>query len=140
MFVHPLQMERRVKAAPSFPLLLFFFLLSLFPGGTVTLAQAQGHRRWCVAKPSSDDATLTANLNFACSHVDCGVLRVGGECFFPNSLISHASLAMNIYYQSMGRNYWNCYFNNSALIAETDPSELFTSSVFDSSIDFFWVA
>ncbi|KAM0938172.1 putative carbohydrate-binding X8 domain-containing protein, plant [Dioscorea sansibarensis] len=82
----------------------------------------QGEKTWCVAKPSADDATLLANLNYACSQVDCSVLQQSCSCFYPDILISHASIAMNLYYQSNGRNYWNCYFNNSAIIVITDPS------------------
>ncbi|WOL14496.1 glucan endo-1,3-beta-D-glucosidase-like isoform X1 [Canna indica] len=98
-------------------------LLSLAPGGIIDLVQAQGQQKtWCVAKPSSDEATLIANLNYACSQVDCGVLQRGCACFYPDNLMSHASIAMNLYYQSRGRNYWNCYFKNTALIVTTDPS------------------
>ncbi|XP_072959382.1 major pollen allergen Ole e 10-like [Typha angustifolia] len=105
------------KLAYSSALLL---LCLVFSGKTMTLVQAQ--KTWCVAKPSSDDATLLANLNYACSQVDCSVLQKGCPCFYPDNLISHASIAMNLYYQSRGRNFWNCYFKNSGLIVLTDPS------------------
>nr|XP_018680485.1 PREDICTED: major pollen allergen Ole e 10-like [Musa acuminata subsp. malaccensis] len=98
-------------------------LLSLTPaGGSVKLVQAQEQKTWCVAKPSSDKATLIANLDYACSQVDCSVLQRKGACFDPDILISHASIAMNLYYRAMGRNRWNCYFDNSALVVTTDPS------------------
>ncbi|CAL9056318.1 glucan endo-1,3-beta-D-glucosidase isoform X2 [Musa acuminata AAA Group] len=102
----------------SLPALYLALLLLL----SVPLARAQGQKTWCVAKPSSDEATLTANLNYACSQVDCSILQRGCGCFYPDNLISHASIAMNLYYQSRGRNYWNCYFKNSALVVTTDPS------------------
>uniref|UniRef100_A0A5B7BBK7 Putative glucan endo-1,3-beta-glucosidase n=1 Tax=Davidia involucrata TaxID=16924 RepID=A0A5B7BBK7_DAVIN len=76
-------------------------------------------KTWCVAKPSSDQATLTANINYACSQVDCRVLQRGCPCFSPDNLVNHASIAMNLYYQSRGRNRWNCDFRNSALIVMT---------------------
>ena len=76
----------------------------------------------CVAKPSSDEATLTAHVNYACSQVDCKVLQKGNPCFYPDNLMSHASVAMNLYYQARGRNYWNCHFKNSGLVTITDPS------------------
>ncbi|RWW51813.1 hypothetical protein BHE74_00041804 [Ensete ventricosum] len=85
----------------------------------VTLLQ----KTWCVAKPSSDDATLLENINYVCSQVDCSVLQRGFPCFYPDNLMSHASIAMNLYYQSRGRNPWNCFFNNSALVVTTDPSK-----------------
>nr|XP_010907228.1 major pollen allergen Ole e 10-like [Elaeis guineensis] len=113
-------MTRKVEAPTS---LAFFFpllLLSLAPGRAV--ASSQGQKTWCVAKPSSNNATLTENLNYACSQVDCKVLQKDCLCFYPDNLISHASVAMNLYYQARGRNYWNCYFKNSGLITTTDPS------------------
>ncbi|XP_072967088.1 major pollen allergen Ole e 10-like [Typha angustifolia] len=114
-------MARRVGSSPiSLPLSLAFLLLCLISGGTMNLVQ--GQKTWCVAKPSSDEATLLANINFACSQVDCGVLQKGSPCFYPDSLVSHASVAMNLYYQSRGRKFWNCYFKNSGLIVMTDPS------------------
>lgn len=81
-------------------------------------------KAWCVAKPSSNDATLLENINYACSIVDCGVLKHGGTCFFPNNLISHASVAMNLYYQSSGKNPWNCYFKASGLVTKINPSKI----------------
>lgn len=78
---------------------------------------------WCVAKPSSDQATLLANINFACSQVDCRVMQKGCPCFSPDNLISHASIVMNLYYQSKGRNKWNCDFRGSGLIVITNPSK-----------------
>ncbi|RZS02883.1 hypothetical protein BHM03_00032989, partial [Ensete ventricosum] len=81
-------------------------------------------KTWCVAKPSSDEATLLGNINYACSQVDCSVLQRGRACFYPDNLMSHASIAMNLYYQSRGRNPWNCFFKNSGLLVATDPSEI----------------
>ncbi|KAI3466007.1 hypothetical protein Pfo_022670 [Paulownia fortunei] len=100
------------------PLLLL--LLSFISVGNLGLVHAQ--KSWCVAKPSSEQGTLLANIEYACSQVDCGILQKGCPCFTPDNLINHASIAMNLYYQSKGRNYWNCYFGNSGLIVITDPS------------------
>ena len=88
-------------------------------------------KTWCVAKSSSDEATLWENLNYACSQVDCSVLREGSSCFHPDNLMSHASVAMNLYYQAAGRNKWNCCFKNSALVATTDPSKILTRVEFN---------
>ncbi|CAN8270726.1 unnamed protein product [Cochlearia groenlandica] len=79
-------------------------------------------KTWCVAKPSSDQATLQDNINFACTYVDCRVLSSGCPCYSPSNLINHASIAMNLYYQANGKNYWNCNFKNSGLIVITNPS------------------
>lgn len=80
-------------------------------------------KTWCVAKPSSDQATLLANINYACSQVDCRVMQKGCPCSSPETLINRASIAMNLYYQSRGKNHWNCDFRNSGLIVVTDPSK-----------------
>ncbi|KAI5069556.1 hypothetical protein GOP47_0015857 [Adiantum capillus-veneris] len=83
-----------------------------------------GQKLWCVAKPSAPENLLMANLNFACGEggVDCTQLQQGHACYSPNTIISHASYAMNMYYQKHGRNYWNCYFQNTGLVVFTDPS------------------
>ncbi|KDO52112.1 hypothetical protein CISIN_1g034483mg [Citrus sinensis] len=81
-----------------------------------------GQKTWCVAKPSSDQAALLANINYACSQIDCRILQKGYPCFYPDNLMNHASISMNLYYQAKGRNRWNCDFRNSALIVTTDPS------------------
>ncbi|GMY33471.1 glucan endo-1,3-beta-D-glucosidase [Fagus crenata] len=109
----------KAKAALSLLLLLLSFI-SVFAGGNLIMANAQ--KTWCVAKPSSDQATLLGNINFACSQVDCQILRRGCPCYSPDNLINHASIAMNLYYQAKGRNHWNCDFRGSALVVMTDPS------------------
>ncbi|XP_023876828.1 glucan endo-1,3-beta-D-glucosidase [Quercus suber] len=107
------------KVKPS-TLSLFLLILSFISGGNMIMAN--GQKTWCVAKPSSDQATLLGNINFACFQVDCQILRRGCPCYAPDNLINHASIAMNLYYQAKGRNHWNCDFRNSALIVLTDPS------------------
>ncbi|KAK6134456.1 hypothetical protein DH2020_031795 [Rehmannia glutinosa] len=99
---------------------LFLVLLSLSSVNFNCAIKMQ--KTWCVAKPSSDQATLLENINYACAQVDCKILQKGCPCFSPDNLINHASVAMNLYYQSRGRNPWNCFFTNSALIVTTDPS------------------
>ncbi|GMH24241.1 hypothetical protein Nepgr_026084 [Nepenthes gracilis] len=106
--------------ASSSALSVSLLLLSLFSGEF--LAVVNGQRTWCVAKPSSNEQTLLANINYACSQVDCRILRRDCPCFSPDNLISHASVAMNLYYRANGCNKWNCDFRNSGLIVLSDPS------------------
>ncbi|XP_057540307.1 major pollen allergen Ole e 10 [Amaranthus tricolor] len=101
-------------------ILLFLFFFSLISGPK--FAMANGQRTWCIAKPSSDEATLLANINYACSQVDCRVMQKGCPCFSPDNLINHASIAMNLYFRSKGCNLWNCDFRGSGLLVITDPS------------------
>ncbi|XP_077211499.1 glucan endo-1,3-beta-D-glucosidase-like [Tasmannia lanceolata] len=103
--------------------MLSFVLLLCFSSGTTRLANGQvAQKTWCVAKPSLDDTALQNNLNYVCSEIDCSVFRMGGSCYSPDFKISHASIAMNLYYQTNKRHTWNCHFNNSGLIVLTDPS------------------
>ncbi|KAI4972653.1 major pollen allergen Ole e 10-like [Hordeum vulgare subsp. vulgare] len=81
-------------------------------------------KTWCVAKPSTGEAALRANLEFACSESDCSAIQGTGGCSALNGgvLLSRASVAMNAYYQARGRNSWNCFFNATGIISITDPS------------------
>ncbi|PWA87879.1 RNA-directed DNA polymerase, eukaryota, Reverse transcriptase zinc-binding domain protein [Artemisia annua] len=104
------------------PLLLLFFIV--ISGGILGIAkgQATGQGAWCVAKPSTTEIELKNNIEYACSFVNCNMIQSGGTCFEPQTLISHASVAMNLYYQKQRRNFWNCNFTNSGIISVTDPS------------------
>ena len=79
--------------------------------------------KWCVAKPMTSDDLLQANIDFACNHVDCGLIRYGGGCYYPDTLINHASVIMNLYYQANGREDMSCYFKNTGCIVMKDPSK-----------------
>jgi hypothetical protein len=81
-------------------------------------------KTWCVAKAGSLETDVTNALNFACGEggADCGAIQPAGACYTPNTLLSHASVAFNAYYQKMGRNYWNCYFGGTGVVTITDPS------------------
>ncbi|KAJ0962615.1 hypothetical protein J5N97_027737 [Dioscorea zingiberensis] len=101
--------------------LFFLFPLALIFGGAGVFAKVE-QKSWCVPKPSADNATLWENLNFACAEVDCLVLQKDQPCYYPFTMRSHASVAMNIYYQVNGRNNWTCDFKGSGLTVITDPS------------------
>ncbi|KZV29722.1 hypothetical protein F511_05816, partial [Dorcoceras hygrometricum] len=78
---------------------------------------------WCVAKPSSSEVALQDNINFACNNLgDCSMIQPGGACYLPDTLINHASVVMNLYYQSRAREYWTCSFTGSGLRVIDDPS------------------
>ncbi|RAL44714.1 hypothetical protein DM860_003473 [Cuscuta australis] len=104
---------------------IFTLLLQLSSSGIMTRlanAQAPGQGSWCLPRPSTSDRELMANLIYACNVVNCTATQQGGPCFYPDTLINHASFAMNLYYQKSGANYWNCDFRKTAVIAVTDPS------------------
>ncbi|XP_047336498.1 glucan endo-1,3-beta-D-glucosidase [Impatiens glandulifera] len=79
---------------------------------------------WCVPKGGLQEAQLQTNLDYSCSQQenDCGPIQPGGACFEPNTVESHATYAMNLVYQNLGRNPWNCEFSQTAMLTQTDPS------------------
>ncbi|KAF7829684.1 glucan endo-1,3-beta-glucosidase 7 [Senna tora] len=78
---------------------------------------------WCVPKPGVSDVQLQANLDYVCGHgIDCGPIQPGGACFEPNTITAHAAYAMNLYYQTSGRNPWNCDFSQTAMLSSNNPS------------------
>ncbi|KAL0321961.1 UNVERIFIED_CONTAM: Glucan endo-1,3-beta-glucosidase [Sesamum calycinum] len=80
-------------------------------------------KKWCVPKADASDAALQANLDYACGQgIDCKPIQPGGACFTPETVRSHASFAMNSYYQAKGRNDFNCDFSGTGVITSTDPS------------------
>eukprot|EP00249_Psilotum_nudum_P005461 c18899_g2_i1 orf=125-559(+) len=89
-----------------------------------TSNRAVGRQIWCIGKPAAQDANLMRNVEYACGQagVDCSAIQPGGACYRPNSVISHASYAMNLYYQKNGRNWWTCDFINTGILVFTDPS------------------
>ncbi|XP_057436836.1 glucan endo-1,3-beta-D-glucosidase-like [Lotus japonicus] len=93
------------------------------PTTPVTPAPSAG-ASWCVAKQGVSDAQLQANLDYVCSqsNIDCGPIQSGGACFEPDTVASHASFAMNLYYQTSGRNSWNCDFSQTGMLVSQNPS------------------
>ncbi|KAL1206635.1 Glucan endo-1,3-beta-glucosidase [Cardamine amara subsp. amara] len=77
---------------------------------------------WCVALPAATHEQLQFNIKFACSYVDCSAIQPGGSCYYPNTLLDHASFVMNIYYNSQGRSFQACSFGNTGYIIDSDPS------------------
>ncbi|KAB2007614.1 hypothetical protein ERO13_D10G039450v2 [Gossypium hirsutum] len=114
------------KSPVSLPLLYFLLLLSFNSGILLKLANGQV-KKWCVAKPSTDDKALVSNINYACEQLgilgfNCSQIQPGGACYDPNTYINHASSVMNSYYQANGRQEHNCNFQGSGLITISDPS------------------
>lgn len=80
--------------------------------------------KFCVAKPEASDAALQANIDYVCSKgADCKPIQAGGACFDPNSVRAHAQFIMNSYYQTNGRNAFNCDFSGTGVITTKDPSK-----------------
>lgn len=78
---------------------------------------------WCVPKPQATDSQLQANINYVCSQgVDCKPIQPGGACFNPNNVRAHATYAMNSFYQTKGRQPFQCDFSQTAVLTNQNPS------------------
>ncbi|XP_021900795.1 glucan endo-1,3-beta-glucosidase 7 [Carica papaya] len=78
---------------------------------------------WCVPKADVSNAQLQANLDYVCGRgLDCSPIQPGGACFEPNTIASHAAFAMNLLYQTAGRNPWDCDFSQTATLSSNNPS------------------
>lgn len=80
---------------------------------------------WCVPKAGVSDAQLQQDLDYACGQgIDCGPIQPGGACFQPNTVLSHAAYAMNLYYQTSAKKPGDCDFSQTATLTSTNPSKL----------------
>lgn len=78
---------------------------------------------WCVAKPSVPDPIIQEAMDYACgSGADCNSIQPNGQCFQPNTLLSHASYAFNSYWQSRKVTGGTCDFGGTAMLVAIDPS------------------
>ncbi|KMZ64612.1 Beta-1,3-endoglucanase, family GH17 [Zostera marina] len=89
---------------------------------------ASEKKKWCVAKPGVSDVELQANIDYACAQteVDCQRIEIGGACYLPNTLLSHANFAMSLLYQSSEKKPWDCDFSKTATVTDKNPSTVNT--------------
>ncbi|OMO56499.1 Glycoside hydrolase, family 17 [Corchorus capsularis] len=81
---------------------------------------------WCVAKPTVPADTLQEAMDYACGEggADCQEIMPSGSCFYPDTIVAHASYAFNSYWQKTKRNGGTCSFGGTAMIINADPSFL----------------
>ncbi|XP_021610495.1 major pollen allergen Ole e 10 isoform X1 [Manihot esculenta] len=91
-----------------------------------------GRRMWCIAKPSTEAGTLFRNIDFSCgqSGVDCTPIQPGGSCFNPDTPVSHASYAMNLFYKFAGKHPWDCNFNGTGVTVPQNPCKFHLKGFF----------
>ncbi|XP_004506416.2 PLASMODESMATA CALLOSE-BINDING PROTEIN 2-like [Cicer arietinum] len=78
---------------------------------------------WCVAKKDVDEQSLLNALNYACrAGANCKPIQPKGECYYPNTIQSHASYAFDSYYHINNQAYDSCDFGGTGLLIKTDPS------------------
>ncbi|CAL9009229.1 unnamed protein product [Prunus brigantina] len=87
-------------------------------------AAARATPTWCIAKPSTDVEKLYHNIDYSCGQagIDCRAIQPGGSCFRPDNAVSHASVAMNLFYKATGKHPWDCHFNGTGLVVFQNPS------------------
>jgi hypothetical protein len=87
---------------------------------------------WCVARPGVSQEDLQNALDWACGQggADCTPLQPGGRCYQPDTLLSHASYAFNIFYQQNGNSDIACNFGGAGTIIKRNPSNTTTDSLF----------
>ncbi|CAA7024225.1 unnamed protein product [Microthlaspi erraticum] len=69
------------------------------------------------------DDVVQAALDWACQNgVDCGRIQLGQNCYSPDTLMDHASVIFNDYFQRNKHSGATCDFHSAAVFSETDPS------------------
>ncbi|XP_010523889.1 PREDICTED: major pollen allergen Ole e 10-like [Tarenaya hassleriana] len=104
-----------------------FCFLGVAPGSCARDEGSKANRgtdRWCIAKPASDNERLLKNIDYSCAQrgVSCRAIQPGGTCYHPNTAVSHASYAMNLFFKSAGKHTWDCHFNGTGIAVTQDPS------------------
>lgn len=119
--------------APAFPPPRF----SLPPCDPFAGAPAPGPGKervgqWCVAKPSVPAEALQVAMDYACGRggADCAAIKPRGSCYFPDTVVAHASYAFNSYWQRNKKNGGSCSFGGTAMVVNSDPSFLHCRFVF----------
>ncbi|KAL7099590.1 hypothetical protein ACP275_09G094200 [Erythranthe tilingii] len=83
-----------------FCLFLISFLFGTFVhAGNKSTRQDDDDKQWCIVQdplPSNDK--MQGFLDYACSQIICDPLQPGGDCYEPNTLASHTSFALDMYY------------------------------------------
>nr|XP_010905646.1 glucan endo-1,3-beta-glucosidase 13 [Elaeis guineensis] len=79
---------------------------------------------WCVAKPTVPAEKLQGAMDYACGEggADCKEIRPNGRCYYPDTVVAHASYAFNSYWQKTKHTGGSCSFDGTAVLITSDPS------------------
>ncbi|XP_021736902.1 probable glucan endo-1,3-beta-glucosidase A6 [Chenopodium quinoa] len=79
---------------------------------------------WCVVASNANITQLADAVTYACGQGKgtCAAIQPKGNCYNPNSLVSHASYAFSSYFSQMKSQGGTCYFNGLAVQTAKDPS------------------
>ncbi|XAR51358.1 Glucan endo-1,3-beta-D-glucosidase [Bertholletia excelsa] len=82
------------------------------------------YKLWCVAKPTVPPNTLQEAMDYACGAGggDCEAIKPHGSCYYPDTVLAHASYAFNSYWQKNKRSGGTCTFGGTAMLINADPS------------------
>lgn len=99
-------------------------------GGAIAAPPFAHEGVWCVAKPSVPSEKLQEAMDYACGEggADCDPISPTGSCYFPDSIVAHASYAFNSYWQKNKKNGGTCGFGGTAMLIDSDPSKQFSYS------------
>ncbi|EFJ37114.1 hypothetical protein SELMODRAFT_437767 [Selaginella moellendorffii] len=99
------------------------------PMSVAVVNSSSSSSSWCVARPDADTSSLQRELDRICSQnpSDCAAIQDGQSCFYPNTIIAHASYAFNRRWIRENQ----CSFSSTAALTKINPS--YGSCIFPSS-------
>lgn len=90
-------------------------------------------KRWCVPRPEVSDGELNNIARYICNLNPnfCRAVSPGGPCYWVDgnvkshdTILIHATFAMNFYFQARGGHDHDCDFSGAGMITHVNPSKL----------------
>ncbi|CAM6127777.1 unnamed protein product [Calypogeia fissa] len=93
-------------------------------GHGIIAGNTTANATWCVAKSGVPPQSLQNALDYACGEggANCTAIQNSGPCWLPNTVLSHASYAMNSYFQKNGDDQASCDFKGLGQVTYVNPS------------------